>query len=450
MTATAHGLMSSARPGSLAARPRGGGRAGRNGARGWAGAWGGVFACSWAGNQFSPLLLMYENRAHYSAAVVNAFLGVYVLGLIPALLVAGTLSDRHGRRPVMLAGMGAAVAGSILLAFGPVGPAFLAGGRLLSGCAVGIAMAVGTSWIKELSQAPFDPAADQAAGARRATLAFTLGSGLGALTAGLIAQWGPLPEVLPFLIHAVLTALLGLVMLTAPETRAAGSARQSASVGARAAAGGWWQQFRVPSAAHRRFTRVVAIAAPWLFGAAGLAYGYLPTQLRGTTGSWGLVFATTVTVVAMGTSSAIQPLAKRLHSAQSGRGLAAGVFLLAAGIALTAVAIGERSVPAGIAANVVTGAGMGVTLVSGLLEVQRIAPADDLASLTGMFYSLAYLGFLAAAGVAALATVVPVLVILWVITGLAVVSWLLIVSASTRHLPSPAAGPPAVEAIASR
>jgi hypothetical protein len=375
---------------------------------------------------------MYEDRAHYSSLMVNVFLGVYVLGLAPALLIAGSLSDRHGRQPVLLAGLVTAVTGSALLAFGPLGPGFLAAGRLFSGFAVGIAMAAGGSWIKELSQAPFDPAADPAAGARRSALAFTLGSALGALVAGLIAQWGPIPEVLPFLIHIAVTVPFAYLVLTAPETRQAGPAARG-----RALTGPWWRQFRVPGAGHRRFTRVIAVAAPWLFGAAALGYGYLPTQLRGVTGSWGLVFATTATVVALGTSSAIQPLAKRLHTADSARGLAVGVFTLAAGIAVTAFAVGAQSVAAGLAANVVIGAGIGITLVSGLLEVQRIATPGDLASLTGVFYALAYAGFLASAVVAAVAAFVPVTVILWVITGLAVISWVLILTASASHLPAP-------------
>jgi len=76
------------------------------------------------------------------------FLGIYVLGLVPALLISGSLSDRHGRRPLMLVGVAAAVLGSALLAFGPYGAIFLALGRLFSGSTVGIAMAVGSSWLR--------------------------------------------------------------------------------------------------------------------------------------------------------------------------------------------------------------------------------------------------------------------------------------------------------------
>lgn len=391
----------------------------------WIAVWGTVFVCSWGGNQFSPLLLMYEERAHYSSLLVNLFLGVYVLGLAPALLVAGSISDRHGRRPLMLVGVATAVIGSGLLAFGPFGPAFLAAGRLFSGFTVGIAMAVGNSWVKELSQAPFDDRADPGSGARRASLAFTLGSAAGALVAGLIAQWGPIPEVLPFLIHIAVSIPFAVVVWRSPETHTSGGV-----------AGPWWRQLRVPSAGHRRFVRVVCVAAPWIFASAAIGYGYLPTRLADATGPWGLVFATASTVVALGVSSAVQPLAKRVHSLTSARGLATAVLVMAAGLAVVVVAIDRQSVWIGLAANVVIGVGMGIALVSSLLEVQRIASSRDLAGLTGVFYAVAYAGFLAPAVIAAIAGVVALDVILWTVVGLALVSWVLVLVSSRKHIPT--------------
>lgn len=390
----------------------------------WVAVWGAVFVCSWGGNQFSPLLLMYEDRAHYSSLLVTVFLGVYVLGLAPALLVAGSLSDRHGRRPLMLVGIVSAVVGSGLLAFGPFGPAFLLAGRLCSGITVGIAMAVGNSWVKELSHRRFDPHADAGSGARRASLAFTLGSASGALVAGLIAQWGPIPEVLPFLVHICVTVPFALVVWRTPETNRTGGLP-----------GPWWRQLAVPSVGHRRFTRVVLVAAPWIFGSAAIGYGYLPTKLVGATGAWGLLFATAATVVALGVSSAVQPLAARVHSLVSARGLLTAVALMTAGIAVVVVAIQLQSVVVGLVADVVIGLGIGIALVSSLLEVQRIAGPRDLAGLTGVFYAVAYAGFLAPAVIAAVANVVAVPVVLWVVVGLGVVSWLAILVSSRRHVP---------------
>jgi len=390
----------------------------------WLAAWGVVFVCSWGGNQFSPLLLMYEDRAHYSSVLVNGLLGIYVLGLAPALLIAGAVSDRYGRKPVALIGVAAGAVGSILLALGLYGPGFLAAGRLFSGVTVGIAMAVGNSWIKELSQAPYEPDAAADSGARRAALAFTLGSAFGALTAGLIAQWGPAPQVVPFVVHLLLTAPFLLIVRAIPETDSHGG-HSSAK---------WWQNLRPPSVAHPRFTRVVLVCAPWIFGSAAIGYGYLPTRLGDAAGSWGLVFATATTVVALGTSSAIQPVAKRLHTLESARGLATAVLLFAIGLAAAGFAIELQSVWLGLAANVVLGAGIGIALVSGLMEVGRIATHGDLAGATGVFYAAAYAGFLAPTVIAALTRYTSSTIIFTVIVALAVLTWLHLMVSSRKHL----------------
>jgi hypothetical protein len=49
------------------------------------------------------------------------------------------------------------------------------------------------------------------------------------------------------------------------------------------------------------------------------------------------------------------------------------------------------------------GAAYGICLVSGLLEVQKMAGPDDLAGLTGIYCSLTYVGFLLPVMLAALA-----------------------------------------------
>jgi hypothetical protein len=112
---------------------------------------------------------------------------------------------------------------------------------------------------------------------------------------------------------------------------------------------------------------------------------------------------------------------------------------------VTALAIGLQSPWTGLTANIVIGAGMGFTLQCGLLEVQRIAgrgaapgsappgsaapgsappgTRSDLAGLTGVFYALAYVGFLAPTVIAAVPASVAAATIVWFVAGLAVVSW---------------------------
>lgn len=364
--------------------------------RGWKGVFAALFMCSWAGNQFSPLLLMYKEVRGYSTIEVNAFLGVYVLGLAPALLLAGALSDRYGRRPVMLAGTVSALLTSAVLELGTFGPTAIYVGRLLAGVTVGTAMAVGTSWLKELSQPPFDAAADAGAGARRASIAFTLGSALGALVAGALAQWGPIPEVLPYLPHLLISVPLLFLIPRIPETCADGDRSLTLR-----------QMLHLPVASDRRFSRVVAVTAPWIFAVAALSYGYVPVLLQQQTAGYGVAYATLLTVVALTVSALIQPVAKRLDSTSSARGLTVALILLTASVASVGVVAALRSPVLGVGSAVLSGAGIGIALSTGLLEVQRIAGQRHLAGLTGLFYALAYLGFLTPTAMAAVAPVFP-------------------------------------------
>ena len=389
-----------------------------------------LFVCSWAGNQFSPLLLMYEDVHGYSAVTVDAFLGVYVLGLAPALLVAGALSDRHGRRPVMFAGTLFALATSAVLAFGHFGPIPVYAGRLLAGITVGTAMAVGTSWLKELSQAPFDLDADRGSGARRASLAFTLGSGGGALVAGALAQWGPWREVLPYLVHLAVAIPFVVLVRRIPETATNGGVR-----------GPLREQLRVPAAAHRRFRRVVLVTAPWIFGSAALAYGYVPVLLEEETRGLGVAYATLLTVVALGVAAIVQPAAKRLDSVSGARGLSVAVGTLTLAVAAVGGVAATGSLVFGVVAAALAGVGIGTGLSSGLLEVQRIAGPRDLAGLTGVFYAVAYAGFLAPTVMAAITPPFTTVQLFVALVVLGVLCTVVVLVNYRKHLPAGPAVP---------
>ncbi|MEV4253284.1 MFS transporter [Spirillospora sp. NPDC049652] len=382
-----------------------------------------MFCCGWAGNQFTPLLVMYRRLGGYSPLTVDAMLGAYVLGLVPGLLIGGPASDRYGRRPLMLMGTALSAVACAVLAAGPlgVGPIFL--GRMLTGVAVGVAMAVGTSWVKELSGAPFDPGASPGAGARRASLALTAGFGMGAGVAGVLAQWAPWPMVLPYLPPIALS--LGVLTLL-PKVPQLPPGRIE---------GPLWRDLRVLAAGHRRFVRVVLPTAPWIFGAAGIAYAITPQLEADRMGTWQLVYATVLTVVTLGTGVAVQPIAKRLDSISTARGAMASLGLVGVGTLMCALNAGPRSPWGGLAVAIILGAGYSIGLVSGLLEIQRIATGKDLAGLTGVFYALTYTGFLLPALLAFLSAALSYTVLLLLVAVVVFACLSVVAVNSRRYLP---------------
>ncbi|NMH95767.1 MFS transporter [Pseudonocardia sp. K10HN5] len=378
-----------------------------------------MFCCGWGGNQFTPLLIMYRDAAGYSVLTVDAFLGAYVVGLVPALLTVGALSDRFGRRPVMMAGTVASLLASGLLALGETGPVPIFLGRFVTGVAVAVAMAVGSTWVKELSDPPHDPDAGPGTGARRAALALTVGFGLGAGVAGVLAQWGPWPMVLPYVVHVALTVGVLLVLPRCVETRGPGRAGRLA----------------VPAVRHPRFRRVVLPMAPWVFGSSGVAYAIMPQVVGDRLGSWGLAYSTLLTVCTLGAGALVQPIAKRLDRVTDARAVIVSMIAMSTGLALSVVAASVRSPWLALAAAIVLGSAYGIAVVSGLLEIQRLARPDELAGLTGVYYALAYVGFLLPAALAVLSKLAGYPVLLSGLVLIALAGTAVIARSSRSHLP---------------
>ena len=343
----------------------------------WAVGCAAMFACGWGGNQFTPLLIMYRQTNGYSATVVDALLGAYVLGLAPALLAGGGLSDRFGRRRSVLLALVASGLGSVSLAVDSW--PYLFTGRLLSGVALGLGMTVGTSWVTELT---VEGGEGLVVGARRASLSLTAGFGAGAGVAGMLAQWSPWPGSLPYFVHVVLTAsVLVAVVRWSTGTRS--------HLGGRGPRGPW-----LPSLRQRRFRRLVLPMAPWVFGAAGVAYAILPQTMAHLMGHWALLYATALTVATLGAGVLVQPVARRLDHAHRPRALVTSMVAISFGIGLAALSVALASPWWGAAAAVVLGLAFGVALVSGLIEVQRLSRPDDIVAMMGIYYALTYVGFL--------------------------------------------------------
>jgi len=338
-----------------------------------------LFAVGWGANHFTALLPIYQRALDLPDTALTAIFGVYLFGLAPGLLLGGPLSDRYGRRPVLLVSVGLSLAGSLTLIAGTPGAVALYAGRLLTGVAAGGTFAAGSAWVKELSTG-----ADAGSGARRAAISLSAGFGAGPLAAGLLAQWAPAPTIVPYLAHLAVAAAALVLLPGAPDT----VTRSTMSAGVRA-------RLRVPSAGGRRFRRVVLPMAPWVFGSATIAFAVLPARATGRLDGLSVVFGGVVAALTLVAGILVQPLARRIGRDDPARGARAGLGAVALGCAVGAVAAITGSPALVLAAAIVLGSGYGLCLVSGLREVERLAGPDDLAGLVAVYYVLAYCGFAA-------------------------------------------------------
>ncbi|WP_051701617.1 MFS transporter [Mycetocola saprophilus] len=384
-----------------------------------------VFLLAWGGNHFTPLLHLYEELGRYAAWQANLLLGMYVLGLVPGLLIAAALSDRFGRKPVLLTGVILGIGASVMLGLGLHSFVLLCAGRALAGVGVGIAMSVGSSWIKELSAPEIDPSAARGSGARRPTLTLTIGFGLGAAVTGILAQWAPDPSQLPYAVHALLSILALVPLLRARETL---TARPEAGTH-------WWQDLRIPASGGPAFRRVIVPAAPWVFAAAGIAYAIMPAIAARQMGEWTTLYATILTVLTLGTGALVQPYVAKLDGRTRGQALSIGLALMSLGIVLAVVAAILSSPILPFIVAPVLGCAYGITVVAGLTRVQAIATPQDLAGLTGIYYSLTYSGFLLPAVLAALLPVLSYTSSLAIVAVICIICLVIVYTGSKRFRP---------------
>jgi MFS family permease len=349
--------------------------------RSWFGPGLALAAVGWGANQFAPLIVMYQARLGLSAAVADAMFGLYALGLVPALLAGGRLSDRAGRRAVLMPALLASFLATCLLMAGAHDPLLLYAGRFLAGAASGLAFGTGAAWVRELSA----DSGDTAAGPRRATVAMTAGFAGGPLVAGVCAQWLPSPAVTAYLPHlAVLIAVAVPAWRTPDPGRTAATATGSARITETGS--------NRPTLA-RHFLLVILPFAPWVFGTAAIALAYLPALAAPRAKRQELLFSALVTGLTALAGIAAQPLARTARRLSPGRMLPASMIVVLAGIGCAAWAADTLSLPLVFLAAAVLGIGYGVTQVAGLAEVQHLASPRSLGTATAAYQVLSYIGF---------------------------------------------------------
>lgn len=329
----------------------------------------GLFTVALGTNIPTPLLLVYRRTLGLSDADVTAVFGCYALGLIAALTVSGAASDRFGRRALVLPF--AVLAGLVSLLFLPAVDhlPLLYAGRLLQGAVSGVVFSVANAWLQELA----GPDRQQSA-ATRGAVSTSLGFAVAPAMSGLLAQYGPAPTTLPYLVHvAVLVVGLG-ALATVPETVHGRRPGRLMTLG-------------LPAEARRPFWAVLAPTAVGVFAFPTIAATLLPLLV--VPDGVGVAFAGLIAGLALGASAVAARLGRRAE-----RGAAPlGMVLAALGHGLGVLAIGTGSTPLLVPSAALLGAAGGLCLTAGLTLTARLAPPRTRGAMNSAFYAFAYAGF---------------------------------------------------------
>jgi MFS family permease len=336
-----------------------------------------VAAIGWGANVFAPLIVLYQQHG-ISQLATEVMFGCYAVGLVPALLAGGRWSDRTSRKVVVTTALALSALASVILLAGSQWHGLLFAGRFIAGVSSGLAFGTGAAWIRELSAAH----ADIHVGARRATIAMTVGFGGGPLISGLLAQWAPHPQILPYLPHLIVCiAALILLRPAAPGVRAQHAAAVSADA--------------VPdhSLAHR-LVWVSLPFGPWIFGTATIGLAYLPAVVAAHAGTQRLAFAAVATALPAFTGVLVQPLVAKAAANRDPSQLLLRVMVLVVAALLGAMwAASAATVWAVFIAAGLLGVAYGAALYAGIADIQHAARPAQLGLATSWFQAISYLGF---------------------------------------------------------
>ncbi|WP_331728117.1 MFS transporter [Streptomyces sp. NBC_01176] len=321
----------------------------------------------------SPLFVLYQREWGFPAWQLTTAFTVYAVTLLATLLVAGSVSDHIGRRPVLVGAMLLLlVTSALFLAADNIG--WIIAARAVQGMATGAATSTFTAAIIELASPRRRPVMTVLTSA-----APVGGLALGALFAGVAVQTSDHPTAVVFIGLAVVLVYGIASVLAAPETAdrhpgVLASLRPRLSV-LRAARGWFW-------------SLVPLVAAGWMFS--GLFLGLAPSFDSSVFG----IHSAAVN----GAIVAIQPMAAAVAGIAFGR-LAAeratrvGALLIFVGAALAVVGVAAGSLPLVIVGALLGGSGQGAAFGSSL---RILGPLADNASRGGLFaavYLVAYTAY---------------------------------------------------------
>ncbi|GHI09863.1 putative multi-drug efflux transporter [Streptomyces cellostaticus] len=323
----------------------------------WLAAWP-VTAVFILSNAATPLYVLWQRDIGFSKGTLTVVFAFYIVGLIGSLLVSGVVSDRLGRKPVLLPALGLALAACLVFATASSVTALIVA-RLFTGIAVGAVVSAGMAAVTDVA----GPARRRLA-ALLASCAMVFGAGLGPLLAGILSETLPAPTVTVFVVETVLLATAVLAVLRMPLPRPAAPV-----------SGAWIRIPGVPRGNGLQLAFGIAVFAPGIT-ATSFVLSLGPSLLSGLLGTTSRIVAGAMAFAMFLTATGVQFAAQRLRRRTI---LAAGAVGTALSMATLITAVHSSSAPALIASALLAGAGQGMGQLGGLSLLNSAVPAQRLA-----------------------------------------------------------------------
>jgi MFS family permease len=319
----------------------------------------------------TPLIPLYQAELGFGDTVVTLFLGCYVVTLVPSMLSLGQISDRIGRKGVLLGAIATlALAQCLLITEPPLGGLLAA--RAIQGLATGAFFGTCTAFLVDAA-----PAGRRTFVAGLGSISVRLGLGSGPGIGGLIAEYSDSPLRLPFELHLIALGVAAALVVSLPETVTVRTRRPLSL------------RLEVPPAERAVFWRVLVPSGALFSLFDGVALSLIPVFLVRTldVSNYALVGAAGFLVLVSGAAS--QMLLPRIRPDHAiGWGLAAASITSIGVVASSPLG----SVGLALASVAATGAAAGLVFKGGVDLCTQIAPVEDRGKLLSSYYVACYLG----------------------------------------------------------
>lgn len=332
-----------------------------------------LFAFFVAGSAPSPLFVVFQQQWGFSPALLTVAFAIYAIALLASLLVAGSLSDHIGRRPVVFTAL-LLQAGAMLTFLLADSINGIIAARIVQGIATGMVSGALTAAVVEAA-----PAAQKRLGAMIGSVSPLAGLAVGALLTGIAVKFALHPVPLVFGVLVAICVVGAVATLFLPESATPRPGALASLV----------PRISIPVQARAEFFRgVPTMLAVWSL--AGLYLSLVPSMLQQIFGIHDGIVNGLAIATFFGLGAASPTLLKSLTPVRMS---AVGMSLLAVGAGLVAVSLATRSVALFFAGTALAGFGGGSAFSAQVQTLAPLAQPHQRAELFAALYATSYLAF---------------------------------------------------------
>ncbi|HJV45284.1 MAG TPA: acetolactate synthase small subunit [Bacillota bacterium] len=318
----------------------------------------------------APLYAIYRTEWNLSSGMITLVFAAYALVVIPTIVISGQLSDRIGRKSVLIPGVLFSIMGSISFALSDgIGMILLS--RLFQGLSVGMLNGVAVAAMTEL-----EPKQDRLKSALVAAIAVTVGNALGPVLSGVMGDYAPYPTRLSYIIHFLL-AIPSLIGLFYIHDKIQPSLTPL--------------QLRKPNIPKdiRKPFYLSSTTSFIAWGIMSLMLSIIPSYLGTIVGKTNLSISGGIIALVLGLSTLHQLMLKKKPIRTL---IAIGYTLLILGLIGMILTMITKSLWFLILTTVLIGLGHGPTYAGSLALVNEVSPNTCRADIVSSFYVVTYLG----------------------------------------------------------